>query len=168
MLLCALPAPSGALHFRSVFIPLGSPPRPSIHSCSTIGRTRAKSAPNCADLDVVPGISIPVVVGGVAGCLLAIAGAVILYKTWRVLEVKRVGRNRKELVMLGGGKARYLCWQMVASTGWRLCCFRAGAAAVAGAATTAAFIGFDAAVEVFEVCCVPEYVPVRGSARACS
>ncbi len=83
-----------------------------------------------------------------AGCLFAIVGAVILYKTWRVLEVKRVGRNRKELVMLGGGKAAYLCRQMVASTGWRLCCFPAGAAAVAGAATTAAFIGFEAAMEV--------------------
>ncbi len=34
---------------------------------------------------------------------MAIAGAVILYKTWRVLEVRRRGRNRKELVMLGGG-----------------------------------------------------------------
>jgi hypothetical protein len=49
------------------------------------------------------GISIPGVVGGVFGCLFAIAGAAILYKTWRVLEVKRRGRNRKELVMLGGG-----------------------------------------------------------------
>lgn len=49
------------------------------------------------------GISVGGVVGGVFGCLLAIAGAVILYKTWRVLEVKRVGRNHKELVMLGGG-----------------------------------------------------------------
>jgi hypothetical protein len=49
------------------------------------------------------GISVGGVVGGVFGCLLTIAGAVILYKTWRVLEVKRVGRNRKELVMLGGG-----------------------------------------------------------------
>jgi hypothetical protein len=34
---------------------------------------------------------------------LAIAGTVILYKTCRVLKVKRVGRNHKELVMLGGG-----------------------------------------------------------------
>ena len=97
---------------------------------------------------------------------MASAGAVILYKTWRVLEVKRVGRNRKELVMLGGGKARCLCRKMVASTGWRLCCFRAGAAAVAGAATTAAFIGFEVAIEVFQVCCVPDCVPVGGSARA--
>ena len=96
---------------------------------------------------------------------MAIAGAVILYKTWRVLKVKRVGRNAKDVVILGGGKAACLCRQMVASTGLLVC---AGAAAVAGAATTAAFIGFDAAVEVFEVCCVPECVPVRGSARACS
>ncbi len=98
-LLCALPAPTGApapagaLHFRRrslrVLIPLGSPPRPSIHSCTESGRTRAISAPSCADLDVVPGISIPGVVGGVAGCLLAIAGAVILYKTWRASVVKR-------------------------------------------------------------------------------
>jgi hypothetical protein len=49
------------------------------------------------------GISVVGVVGGVFGCLLAIAGAVVLYKTWRVLEVKRGERNRKDLVMLGGG-----------------------------------------------------------------
>jgi hypothetical protein len=35
--------------------------------------------------------------------LSAIAGAGILYKTWRVLDVKRGGRNRDDLVMLGGG-----------------------------------------------------------------
>ena len=78
-----------------------------------------------------------------------IVGALILYKTWRVLAVKRGGRN---VVMLGGGKVlAYLCRQMVASTGWRLCCFLAGGAAVAGAASTAAFIGFDVAMEVFQV-----------------
>ena len=49
------------------------------------------------------GISIPAVVGGVFGCVLAIAAAVILFKTCRVLAVKRGGRNSKELVMLGGG-----------------------------------------------------------------
>jgi hypothetical protein len=101
MLLCALPAPSGApapagalrFRWRSVRSVLSShwahPLAPSIHSCTEIGRTRAKSAPNGADLDVVPGISIPGVVGGVAGCLFAIAGAVILYKTWRASVVKR-------------------------------------------------------------------------------
>jgi hypothetical protein len=78
-----------AQHALRLFIPLGSPPRPCIHSCTEVGRTRAKSAPSCADLDVVPGISIPGVVGGVAGCLLAIVGAVILYKTWRASVVKR-------------------------------------------------------------------------------
>jgi hypothetical protein len=71
------------------FHPTGLTPRPSSHSCTEIGRTRAKSAPSCADLVVVPGISIPGVVGGVFGCLLAIAGAVILYKTWRASVVKR-------------------------------------------------------------------------------
>jgi hypothetical protein len=35
--------------------------------------------------------------------VLAIVAAVILFKTCRVLEVKRGGRNRKELFMLGGG-----------------------------------------------------------------
>ncbi len=34
---------------------------------------------------------------------MAIAGAVILCKTWRVLEVKRGGRDRKELAMVGSG-----------------------------------------------------------------
>ncbi len=37
------------------------------------------------------------------GCLLAIAGAVILCKTWRVLEVKRGGQDRKALAMVGSG-----------------------------------------------------------------
>jgi hypothetical protein len=35
--------------------------------------------------------------------LLAIAGVVILCKTWRVLEVKRGGRDRKDIAMVGGG-----------------------------------------------------------------
>ncbi len=35
--------------------------------------------------------------------MLAIVAAVILFKTCRVLEVKRAGRNHKELIMLGGG-----------------------------------------------------------------
>ena len=85
----------------------------------------------------------------------------ILYKIWRVLAVKRGGRNAKDVVILGGGKAAYLRRQMVASTGLLVC---AGAAAVAGAATTAAFIRCEVAIEVFQVCCVP----VGGSARACS
>jgi hypothetical protein len=136
---------------RAAFVqPTGLTPRPSIHSCTEIGRTRAKSAPNCGDLDVVPGISIPGVVGGVAGCLLATAGAAILYKTWRVLAVKRGGRNRKDLVMLGGGKAAYLCRQADGRVDFVL--LRAGGAVVAGAASTAAFIGFEVAMEVFQVC----------------
>ena len=103
--------------------PTGRTPR--LHRCTKIGRTRAKSAPNCAEVDV-PGISIAGVVGGVVGCLFAIAGAVILCKTWRALGVKRGDRNRSD-VILGGGKAQwlsYLCRQMVARTGFAgLCCF---------------------------------------------
>ncbi len=59
--------------------------------------------------------------------MLAIAGAVILCKTWRALVVKRGDRNRRDVVILGGGKAQwlsYLCRQMVARTGFaELCCF---------------------------------------------
>jgi hypothetical protein len=49
----------------------------------------------------VAGIAVGGVVGVVLGCLAAIAAAVILYQTCRVLEAKRKGRD--ELVMLGGG-----------------------------------------------------------------
>jgi hypothetical protein len=75
-----------------------------LHSCTKIGHTRAESAPNRADLDV-PGTFIAEVVGGVVGCLITIAGVVILYKTWRVLAVKRGDRNLEDVVILGGGKA---------------------------------------------------------------
>jgi hypothetical protein len=73
----------------------------------------------------VAGISVPGVVGGVFGCLLAIAGAVVLCKTWRMLEVKRGGRNRKELVMLGGGGMTACAKPATAGTGdlKPLCCF---------------------------------------------
>ena len=101
------------------------------------------------------GISVGGVVGGVFGCLLAIVGAVILYKTWRVLEVKRVGRNRKELVMLGGGMAaraqplRYHGFLRrrphAAALG------RAGAAATAATGAAMAFVGLEVAMEVFQV-----------------
>ena len=132
---------------RTAFVhPIGLAPSP-LHSCTKLGRTRSESAPNCAALDD-PGVSIPGVVAGVFGYVFVIVGALILYKTWRVLAVKRGSRNVKDVVILGGGKAAYLCRQMVASTGLLVC---AGAAAVAGAASTAAFIGFDVAMEVFQL-----------------
>jgi hypothetical protein len=73
------------------------------------------------------GISVGGVVGGVLGCLLGIAGAVILYKTWRVLEVKRRGRNRKELLMLGGGMSAREKPTAAGTDGLPLLCFFAQA-----------------------------------------
>ncbi len=111
--------------------PTGLAPR--LHRCTKIGRTRAESAPNCAEVDI-PGISIAEIVGGVVLSLFAIAGAVILCKTWRALAVKRGDRNHREplltanvtgVVILGGGT---------------------------GAATAAAAIGVGVVKEVCEVC----------------
>ncbi len=54
----------------------------------------------------VPGdsrsISVPVVVGATFACVFVIAGAAILFKTWRKLAVNRAARNRQDFAMLGG------------------------------------------------------------------
>jgi hypothetical protein len=113
----ASPGCTAVVCIPRLFIPLGSPPRHSGHSCTQIGRTRAKPALNDAELDAeldVPGIVIAEVVGGVVGCLFAIAGAVILCKAWLASVVKRGGRDHREplltangtdAVVLGGGTA---------------------------------------------------------------
>jgi hypothetical protein len=88
MLLCALPAPGTST----------PAPTPTL-APSNPGDTSAPvtQAPTPTAAVTGGGISIPAVVVGVFGCLLAIVAAVILYKTCRVLEVKRGSRNRKGL-----------------------------------------------------------------------
>jgi hypothetical protein len=177
----ASPGCTAVVCIPRLFIPLGSPPRHSGHSCTQIGRTRAKPAPNDAELDV-PGIVIAEVVGGVAGCLSAIAGAVILCKAWRALVVKRGDRNHREplltangtdVVVLGGGTAAAATQGCHAGRWSRprtgpVRCFRAGAAAVVGAATAAALIGADVVKGVFEVCaCVGACAYQRARVSVC-
>ena len=85
---------------------------------------------------------------------MAIAGAVILCKTWRVLEVKRGGRDRKELAMVGSGGTTALRAKPTACLRrWPRAAvlLRVGTAATAAAGAAMAFVGFDVAMEFFTV-----------------